>query len=100
KGPLGFLQLPVSRTNFSTRIFATQLNLGMPVATVYFNSCKEPINRRRQQGVHVMVVAFFFLERMRLGISLRLDCFSPVYASLFARFPSSFTLRYGDMIQD
>ncbi|KAK2994984.1 hypothetical protein RJ640_015414 [Escallonia rubra] len=47
RGPLGFLQPPVSRTNFSTRTFATQLNLGMPVATVYFNSRKEPINRRR-----------------------------------------------------
>ncbi|KAK3018364.1 hypothetical protein RJ639_005167 [Escallonia herrerae] len=46
RGPLGFLQPPVSRTNFSTRTFATQLNLGMPVATVYFNSRKEPINRR------------------------------------------------------
>ncbi|KAI8528623.1 hypothetical protein RHMOL_Rhmol12G0162200 [Rhododendron molle] len=41
-------QLPVShRANFNTRAFAHQLDLGFPVATVYFNAHKEPANRRR-----------------------------------------------------
>lgn len=38
---------PASRANFSTRAFATQFNLNLPVATVYFNSQKEPMNRKR-----------------------------------------------------
>lgn len=47
KGPLGAVQQPASRANFSTRLFADHLNLGLPVATVYFNAQKEPISRRR-----------------------------------------------------
>ncbi|XP_039067958.1 protein MOTHER of FT and TFL1-like [Hibiscus syriacus] len=47
KGPLGAVLQPGSRANFSTRFFANHLNLGLPVATVYFNAQKEPISRRR-----------------------------------------------------
>ncbi|EOY21256.1 PEBP (phosphatidylethanolamine-binding protein) family protein isoform 2 [Theobroma cacao] len=47
KGPLGQVQQPASRANFSTRLFAQHLNLGQPVATVYFNAQKEPVSRRR-----------------------------------------------------
>lgn len=47
KGPLGQVQQPASRANFSTRLFAQHLNLGLPVATVYFNAQKEPVSRRR-----------------------------------------------------
>ncbi|WOL02891.1 hypothetical protein Cni_G11610 [Canna indica] len=38
---------PLSRANFKTRSFAAQNELGLPVATVYFNSQKEPASRRR-----------------------------------------------------
>ncbi|XP_072960837.1 protein MOTHER of FT and TFL1 homolog 1-like [Typha angustifolia] len=38
---------PESRANFSTRGFAAEHELGLPVAAVYFNSQKEPGNRRR-----------------------------------------------------
>ncbi|KAF2554670.1 hypothetical protein F2Q68_00013601 [Brassica cretica] len=38
---------PPSRANFSTRMFAGHLDLGLPVATVYFNAQKEPASRRR-----------------------------------------------------
>ncbi|GAB4826839.1 hypothetical protein Ancab_033718 [Ancistrocladus abbreviatus] len=34
-------QLPKGRNNFSTRQFAAQADLGLPVAAVYFNSQKE-----------------------------------------------------------
>ncbi|KAE9613857.1 hypothetical protein Lal_00016367 [Lupinus albus] len=47
KGPLGLVEQPPSRASFNTRYFARQLNLGLPVATVYFNSQKEPASRRR-----------------------------------------------------
>ncbi|XP_059454583.1 protein MOTHER of FT and TFL1 [Corylus avellana] len=47
KAPLGLVDQPGSRANFSTRLFAGQLDLGLPVATVYFNSQKEPASRRR-----------------------------------------------------
>ncbi|XWS48259.1 hypothetical protein CRYUN_Cryun13aG0059300 [Craigia yunnanensis] len=47
KGPLGPVQQPTSRANFNTRLFADHLNLGLPVATVYFNAQKEPVSRRR-----------------------------------------------------
>ncbi|KAA3454932.1 hypothetical protein CXB51_022915 [Gossypium anomalum] len=47
KGPLGAVQQPATRANFSTRFFADHLNLGLPVATVYFNAQKEPVSRRR-----------------------------------------------------
>ncbi|KAK9115926.1 hypothetical protein Sjap_014873 [Stephania japonica] len=38
---------PASRANFSTRSFAAQLGLGLPVATVYFNAQKEPTSKKR-----------------------------------------------------
>ncbi|CBI15548.3 hypothetical protein VitviT2T_025789 [Vitis vinifera] len=47
KAPLGLVEQPGSRAHFSTRAFANQLDLGLPVATVYFNAQKEPANRRR-----------------------------------------------------
>lgn len=47
KGPLGLVDQPASRANFNTRLFAAQLDLGLPVATVYFNSQKEPASKRR-----------------------------------------------------
>ncbi|KAG6672971.1 hypothetical protein I3843_16G087700 [Carya illinoinensis] len=47
RAPLGLVDQPASRANFNTRIFAGQLDLGLPVATVYFNSQKEPASRRR-----------------------------------------------------
>ncbi|KAL0441967.1 UNVERIFIED_CONTAM: protein MOTHER of FT and TFL1 [Sesamum radiatum] len=43
----GGVEAPVSRTHFNTRAFAQELDLGMPVATVYFNAHKEPANRKR-----------------------------------------------------
>ncbi|KAG2303178.1 hypothetical protein Bca52824_031829 [Brassica carinata] len=46
--PVGVMvQHPPSRANFSTRMFAGHLDLGLPVATVYFNAQKEPASRRR-----------------------------------------------------
>ncbi|KAJ3700742.1 hypothetical protein LUZ61_004447 [Rhynchospora tenuis] len=36
-----------TRAHFNTRDFADRHDLGMPVAAVYFNSQKEPLNRRR-----------------------------------------------------
>ncbi|KAJ1437809.1 Phosphatidylethanolamine-binding, conserved site [Sesbania bispinosa] len=47
KGPLGLVEQPPSRASFNTRYFARQLDLGLPVATVYFNAQKEPAARRR-----------------------------------------------------
>ncbi|XP_044465857.1 protein MOTHER of FT and TFL1 [Mangifera indica] len=47
KGPLGVVEKPASRANFNTRLFARHLDLGLPVATIYFNSQKEPASRRR-----------------------------------------------------
>ncbi|PIN23281.1 hypothetical protein CDL12_03997 [Handroanthus impetiginosus] len=47
KGILNGLEPPVSRSHFNTRAFAQELDLGMPVATVYFNAHKEPTNRKR-----------------------------------------------------
>ncbi|XP_009393599.2 protein MOTHER of FT and TFL1 homolog 1 [Musa acuminata AAA Group] len=38
---------PATRLNFNTRSFAAHHDLGLPVATVYFNSQKEPATRRR-----------------------------------------------------
>ncbi|CAO2823759.1 unnamed protein product [Amaranthus hypochondriacus] len=40
-------QLPLARNNFSTRNFAAQNGLGLPVAAVYFNSQKEAANKKR-----------------------------------------------------
>ncbi|CAK8579723.1 unnamed protein product [Lathyrus sativus] len=47
KGPIGLVEEPPSRVSFNTRYFASQLNLGLPVATVYFNSQREPQSKRR-----------------------------------------------------
>ncbi|RYR64682.1 hypothetical protein HN51_013888 [Arachis hypogaea] len=47
KGVLGGVEQPATRANFNTRYFARQFNLGLPVATVYFNSQKEPASKRR-----------------------------------------------------
>ncbi|XP_010537488.1 PREDICTED: protein MOTHER of FT and TFL1 [Tarenaya hassleriana] len=47
KTAVGGMQQPPSRANFSTRMFASHLGLGLPVATVYFNAQKEPASRRR-----------------------------------------------------
>ncbi|KAL6006899.1 hypothetical protein ACLOJK_032395 [Asimina triloba] len=40
-------EAPAARNNFKTRDFAEQYGLGLPVATVYFNAQKEPMNKRR-----------------------------------------------------
>jgi len=47
KGHIGLVEQPMTRANFSTRAFAHQLDLGVPVSTVYFNAQKEPMNRKR-----------------------------------------------------
>ncbi|KAL9330330.1 hypothetical protein ACSQ67_005333 [Phaseolus vulgaris] len=47
KAPMGPVEQPESRGNFSTRTFAKDMDLGLPVATVYFNSQKEPASRKR-----------------------------------------------------
>ncbi|KAL8141807.1 hypothetical protein V2J09_014839 [Rumex salicifolius] len=39
---------PESRANFNTRRFADELQLGLPVATFYFNAQKEPATRTRR----------------------------------------------------
>ncbi|XP_010260703.1 PREDICTED: protein MOTHER of FT and TFL1 [Nelumbo nucifera] len=41
------IQQPATRANFNTRAFANQLDLGVPVATIYFNAQKEPANKKR-----------------------------------------------------
>ncbi|GFP85974.1 protein mother of ft and tf 1 [Phtheirospermum japonicum] len=38
---------PASRSHFNTRAFAHHFDLGLPVATVYFNAHKEPASRKR-----------------------------------------------------
>ncbi|GMN50931.1 hypothetical protein TIFTF001_020090 [Ficus carica] len=43
----GSVPSPEVRSNFSTRRFAAQYDLGLPVAAVYFNSQKEPATRKR-----------------------------------------------------
>nr|DAD32045.1 TPA_asm: hypothetical protein HUJ06_010896 [Nelumbo nucifera] len=40
------LQQPATRVNFNTREFAKQHDLGLPVATVYFNAQKELANEK------------------------------------------------------
>ncbi|XP_020215747.1 protein MOTHER of FT and TFL1 [Cajanus cajan] len=45
KGPLAAVEQPTTRAGFNTRYFASQLDLGLPVATVYFNAQKEPKRR-------------------------------------------------------
>ncbi|GMH17074.1 hypothetical protein Nepgr_018915 [Nepenthes gracilis] len=47
KQALRSAEQPISRANFSTRLFSRHYGLGLPVATVYFNAQKEPANRRR-----------------------------------------------------
>lgn len=37
-----------ARARFSTRAFADRIDLGLPVAALYFNAQKEPANRRRR----------------------------------------------------
>nr|ANS56345.1 MFT-like protein [Podocarpus macrophyllus] len=45
--PMMMMMAPQVRHNFSTRAFAAQYGLGLPVATVYFNAQKEPATRKR-----------------------------------------------------
>ena len=40
-------EAPAERANFNTRAFAAAHELGLPTAVVYFNTQKEPANRRR-----------------------------------------------------
>ncbi|RZB95377.1 Protein MOTHER of FT and TFL1 [Glycine soja] len=47
KVPLGLVEQPPTRASFNIRYFVRQLDLGLPVATVYFNSQKEPAAKRR-----------------------------------------------------
>lgn len=47
KAGLEGVEPPPSRSHFKTRAFAQELDLGIPVATVYFNAHKEPANRKR-----------------------------------------------------
>ncbi|XP_043703040.1 protein MOTHER of FT and TFL1-like [Telopea speciosissima] len=47
KGVLNEVEQPETCNNFSTRAFTNKLELGIPVATVYFNARKEPAHRRR-----------------------------------------------------
>eukprot|EP00897_Mesotaenium_endlicherianum_P002408 jgi/Mesen1/2195/ME000152S01284 len=47
RGPLKMPGLP-SRANFNTRQFANMLDLGLPVAAVYFHSQKEGASRRKR----------------------------------------------------
>ncbi|WCJ26918.1 PEBP (phosphatidylethanolamine-binding protein) family protein [Euphorbia peplus] len=46
-GLMGRSRSPEVRSNFSTRHFAAQHGLGLPVAAVYFNSHKEPALKKR-----------------------------------------------------
>nr|AHY23236.1 flowering locus T [Agapanthus praecox subsp. orientalis] len=48
KAGLPVITPPESRANFNTRYFAARYDLGLPVATVYFNAQKEPASRRRR----------------------------------------------------
>ncbi|KAF3641516.1 Protein CENTRORADIALIS [Capsicum annuum] len=72
KAPMsGMLQPPIARSHFCTRMFAQHLDLGVPVATVYFNAHKEPANRgveidRRNIGGHDM-------EQLQLTKDMTLD---------------------------
>ncbi|XP_075504057.1 protein MOTHER of FT and TFL1-like [Primulina tabacum] len=47
KVAMSALEPPGCRSHFNTRAFAHHFDLGMPVATVYFNAHKEPANRKR-----------------------------------------------------
>ncbi|KAJ4846892.1 hypothetical protein Tsubulata_045744 [Turnera subulata] len=47
KMPVGPIEQPDLRANFNTRLFAAHFNMGLPVATVYFNAQKEPASKRR-----------------------------------------------------
>lgn len=43
----GSVTTPCSRDHFNTRTFASQNDLGLPVAAVYFNAQRETAARRR-----------------------------------------------------
>nr|ALH21946.1 MFT-like protein [Pinus armandii] len=47
QNPMVVMMAPQVRHNFSTRAFAAQYGLGLPVAAVYFNAQKEPANKKR-----------------------------------------------------
>eukprot|EP00268_Persea_americana_P069730 TRINITY_DN9979_c0_g2_i1.p1 TRINITY_DN9979_c0_g2~~TRINITY_DN9979_c0_g2_i1.p1 ORF type:complete len:203 (-),score=27.55 TRINITY_DN9979_c0_g2_i1:335-859(-) len=47
KGPAEVARPPDVRNNFSTRTFAENNCLGLPVAAVYFNAQKEPASKKR-----------------------------------------------------
>ncbi|KAF5205217.1 Mother of ft and tfl1 [Thalictrum thalictroides] len=47
KNPISVDNPPEIRANFNTRSFSNQFDLGLPVACVYFNAQKEPMNKRR-----------------------------------------------------
>ncbi|KAK9091681.1 hypothetical protein Sjap_024858 [Stephania japonica] len=47
KEPLTDVEPPASRAHFSTRSFSGHHDLGLPVATVYFNAQKEPRVKKR-----------------------------------------------------
>ena len=47
RAPIGLIEQPTGRAHFSTRHFSAYFGLGVPVSIVYFNSQKEPANRRR-----------------------------------------------------
>ncbi|GAB2212824.1 hypothetical protein Droror1_Dr00020819 [Drosera rotundifolia] len=47
-GPLGSIRPPSARNNFSTKQFAAEHDLGVPVAAAYFNAQKEPMSNRRR----------------------------------------------------
>jgi len=46
-GPMVMMMPPQARNNFSTRAFASQYSLGLPVSAAYFNAQKEPGTRKR-----------------------------------------------------
>ncbi|AES99250.2 phosphatidylethanolamine-binding protein [Medicago truncatula] len=46
KGPIGMVEQPTSRVSFKTPYFSNQLNLSLHMATIYFNSQKEPQAKR------------------------------------------------------
>lgn len=67
KAPMGLVEEPTPRPNFSTRAFANQFELGLPVTTIYFNSQKEPnINRRRWEISLLLLLEIKLLHLCRL----------------------------------
>ncbi|XP_065851548.1 protein MOTHER of FT and TFL1-like isoform X2 [Euphorbia lathyris] len=47
KEPLGLVNVPQSRKNFSTRLLAADLDLGLPAAVVFFHAQRESAPSRR-----------------------------------------------------